>query len=379
MRLKNNKKGFTLIELLAVIVILAIIALIATPIILNVISRAKKSAAIDSAYGYIEAIEYQNQMNTLDSEKYPKIESGNVTSLNSSVNVKGTKPDSGIVAIANNKVVSAELCINGYKAVYQNNKVEIASDSSECRTGSNSNNSQQDNNQQNNNQQNNNQQNNNSQEESPSCTNVTVDNPSEYDYLIGSKVTLTDDSEWFVIKNSKKNDTTIRLMSTKNIKNNVSTSLTGADLFSNVMSEYAIPYTTSKVQVYSNVDYTPYEGSNLQTYIKGSVKTAIENSLNTTLSYIDIWNLDDLQAVGVTVEYMSNNNYISNLVYDKSTCWFNEMFRAAHMWTNVKYQDSKTHVFVNQMGSSYTTNPDDNMHNGAKPVIVVSKSLIKSS
>ena len=33
-----KKRGFTLIELLAVIVILSIIALIATPIILNVIS-----------------------------------------------------------------------------------------------------------------------------------------------------------------------------------------------------------------------------------------------------------------------------------------------------------------------------------------------------
>ena len=38
----KNRKGFTLIELLAVIVILAVIALIATPIILNMIENAKK-------------------------------------------------------------------------------------------------------------------------------------------------------------------------------------------------------------------------------------------------------------------------------------------------------------------------------------------------
>ena len=39
-----SKKGFTLIELLAVIIILAIIALIATPIILNVVEDARISA-----------------------------------------------------------------------------------------------------------------------------------------------------------------------------------------------------------------------------------------------------------------------------------------------------------------------------------------------
>ena len=70
----RRKNGFTLIELLAVIVILAIIALIATPIILNMINDAKKSAAKDSAYGYIEAIEYNNSMSAIDSIKYPLID-----------------------------------------------------------------------------------------------------------------------------------------------------------------------------------------------------------------------------------------------------------------------------------------------------------------
>ena len=48
--MKKNSKGFTLIELLAVIVILAIIALIATPIILNIISKVRLGAAQSSAY-----------------------------------------------------------------------------------------------------------------------------------------------------------------------------------------------------------------------------------------------------------------------------------------------------------------------------------------
>lgn len=53
-----NKKGFTLIELLAVIVILAIIALIVTPVVSNIISSAKKAANARSVEGHIKNIEY---------------------------------------------------------------------------------------------------------------------------------------------------------------------------------------------------------------------------------------------------------------------------------------------------------------------------------
>ena len=50
-----KSKGFTLIELLAVIVILAIIALIATPIILNIIDDTKKSSKERSKELYLDA------------------------------------------------------------------------------------------------------------------------------------------------------------------------------------------------------------------------------------------------------------------------------------------------------------------------------------
>jgi len=43
---KFKEKGFMLIELLAVIIILAIVALIAVPIILDVVEDAKKSAGL---------------------------------------------------------------------------------------------------------------------------------------------------------------------------------------------------------------------------------------------------------------------------------------------------------------------------------------------
>lgn len=55
--MKMNKSGFTLIELLAVIVILAVIALIASPIILGIIEDSRESSRVRSVEQYAKAIE----------------------------------------------------------------------------------------------------------------------------------------------------------------------------------------------------------------------------------------------------------------------------------------------------------------------------------
>ena len=67
----KNKKGFTLIELLAVIVVLAIIALIATPIVMNTIKNAKKGAAERSAENYVRAVEIAISTRKLNNEPVP--------------------------------------------------------------------------------------------------------------------------------------------------------------------------------------------------------------------------------------------------------------------------------------------------------------------
>ena len=61
----KNKRGFTLIELLAVIVILAIIALIATPMVLKYIESSKKGSFESS----VDAIERAVDLKIVDMEK----------------------------------------------------------------------------------------------------------------------------------------------------------------------------------------------------------------------------------------------------------------------------------------------------------------------
>ena len=65
-----KKKGFTLIELLAVIVILAIIALIATPLVLKYIETARKGAFENT----IESVERATELKLMQIETEGKIE-----------------------------------------------------------------------------------------------------------------------------------------------------------------------------------------------------------------------------------------------------------------------------------------------------------------
>ena len=131
----NKNKGFTLVELLAVIVILAIIALIATPIILNVISDAKKQAALESFKGYIDGAEKTIVLNEFEDEKdttFPEADDNgcyNLNDLDKKINVKGTKPniDSGAKVCFENGVVTniTGLSFNGYKVEYKSGKYLI--------------------------------------------------------------------------------------------------------------------------------------------------------------------------------------------------------------------------------------------------------------
>ena len=57
----KNKKGFTLIELLAVIIILGVLMIIAIPSVTTYIQNSRKSAYVDTAVAYVDAV--RNKVN----------------------------------------------------------------------------------------------------------------------------------------------------------------------------------------------------------------------------------------------------------------------------------------------------------------------------
>ena len=131
-----NKKGFTLIELLAVIVILAIIALIATPMILGVIDKAKKGSVESSALGYIDAAEKVSVTSILDGKTLAAgvyTVSGKTITMDATntatVDLKGTAPTSGWVYVdATGTVVAAQLKFDSYSKTVRYNGTTASAD-----------------------------------------------------------------------------------------------------------------------------------------------------------------------------------------------------------------------------------------------------------
>ncbi len=107
-----KRKGFTLIELLAVIVILAIITLIATPMILGVIEKARKGASEQSALGYIDAVEKQVAINQVKNENL--INDGTYNVPMTGITVKGESPTKGWLKIEKGMVTNYSFVIGKY-------------------------------------------------------------------------------------------------------------------------------------------------------------------------------------------------------------------------------------------------------------------------
>ena len=95
--MKKKRKAFTLIELLAVIIVLAIIALIAMPIIFNVIENAKVRALENSTYGVIDSVRLQYMEDLMNSEDGTVPLTGSVTTLP----LSGEHPTDGTWEIIN--------------------------------------------------------------------------------------------------------------------------------------------------------------------------------------------------------------------------------------------------------------------------------------
>ena len=114
-----KKKGFTLIELLGIIIILAVIALLLVPAVLDMIEKARVSSAESGATLYVKNVELASAQNKItdahldgvylinsDGNLCPEAD-GIECESPIAVEMKGNKPTSGTVVLESGKVKSS--------------------------------------------------------------------------------------------------------------------------------------------------------------------------------------------------------------------------------------------------------------------------------
>ena len=128
--MKINNKAFTLIELLAVIVILAIIALIATPIVLNIIKDSRESSGLRSAEMYLDAVEQSVSIEKMENTNFNPstctvVEEGNLDCEGYDKNpieveVNGEVPETGKIIFENGQIKDVTLNYSNDKTIIKN-------------------------------------------------------------------------------------------------------------------------------------------------------------------------------------------------------------------------------------------------------------------
>ena len=118
----KKKYGFTLIELLAVIVVLAVIAMITTPIVFGIINTAKKGAAEQSTVAYAKAVEDTVAIAAMNNKSYANRDDYLYDEIKA--DVSGDTPTGGIYALKDGIVTRGIFCVNGYKVTYSDSQAK---------------------------------------------------------------------------------------------------------------------------------------------------------------------------------------------------------------------------------------------------------------
>lgn len=106
----NKKRGFTLIELLVVIILLAVVALIVTPIVINIIDDAVDQANMRSVDGHVKNVEYAISAKTISTGKTSQYDV-----INGVLSSEISLPDNdkivcSLYTIRKGKVIDAKYC-----------------------------------------------------------------------------------------------------------------------------------------------------------------------------------------------------------------------------------------------------------------------------
>ena len=336
---KNKEKGFTLIELIAVLVIMAILALIVTPLVMNIIRKARVSADRRSVDAYGRSIELAIAGYLLDTGKFP------------------TEVSQLTIEYSGNKVECETTQINTDSSVYLAG-CTVAGRSVENYTyGS---------------------------DKSPTYTAYTVGNQVTYNNV-----------DYYVIKDSGVKESTVTLLKAEPLSVAEVNTYGGVGTANNHVNMYLTTNTSADYyqEAYKNNGYGGMAYYSSSSCGSSSTSGCTTDYAQSEIKYVvDAWKtakapaatearligLNDLPELGY--ELQPNNDTDSSLVYKKTENTPSWVYNSNYWyWTSSQYNDSSSYVWYVNASGGLNDNYVYSFSGVVRPVITISKSNISSA
>ena len=332
---KLKKKGFTLIELIAVLVIMAIIALIVTPLVMSIIRKARISADKRSVDAYGRSIELAIAGYLLDNGKFP------------------TEVSQLTIEYSGNKVECETTQINTDSSVYLAGCTVAGRNVENYTYGS---------------------------DKSPTYTAYTVGNQVAYNNV-----------DYYVIKDSGAKESAVTLLKAEPLSVEEVNTYGAGHVNMNVPSRESFYQTAYDSNGYGGMQYYSSStcGYNGTSWVADGCKTTYAQS--EAKYVVDAWKVAQAPAA-TEARLISKQEIDDNFEFEEydipcggcgakdqriSKTW---MYSSNYnYWTMSQYNDSSSDVWgVHSNGGLYSFNVVTNSNGVVRPVITISKSNISS-
>lgn len=128
-----NKKGFTLIEILAVIVVISIVAVIASPLVSSVIEETRRDAFEDSVYGLIKAVDMYKAEKGFNVNVTFTVSNGKINPV---LDTKGSINGTGTIILNDDGLIYVSIAYDKWCASKEYDKTKITVTEGSCVTNS---------------------------------------------------------------------------------------------------------------------------------------------------------------------------------------------------------------------------------------------------
>ncbi|MDO5480567.1 MAG: hypothetical protein Q4F58_02795 [Candidatus Saccharibacteria bacterium] len=186
------------------------------------------------------------------------------------------------------------------------------------------------------------------------------------EYSVGDLIRIKD-MDWYVLEDSNKDSTAVRLISKYNLNPNINNDTRVDDVF--LKSGYEM--------LFDENNSNKYDNSSIKNFLENVAKNVLENIFGIKIEGIGIWDYKDLEKLGCKVDWNSSvvDAGISDMVCDMSDYYTSLINSGVNSWVNAPRVSDTRYVWGILEDGIADYILANFLKFGVRPVITVDKSV----